>query len=61
MDVRPVLIYEPFVGFMDQRRRVQRVVHALQAEPAMSSPAQIVVNNRHQPAERIPLARSDCR
>ena len=54
------LIDEPQVGLVHERGRLQRVCLPLAAQARRGAPAQLVVNDGHQPLARIEIAFTPC-
>ena len=53
---RPYAVDKAGIGFIDERRRLQRVVPAFVRHVPLRQPLQLVVDQRHQLLERLGLA-----
>ena len=51
-----LLIHHPEVGFMDQGRALESMVGALTAEITLGHAAQLAIDKRHQPLQRLAIA-----
>jgi hypothetical protein len=55
---RLFLVHQPEVGFMDERRGLQRMARTLAAHVTLGHPAQLPIDERHEFVERdlVPVA-----